>query len=513
MDFNSLIESILLEGKMDDFKDSYANHPLLSRNIIDSYHDALPEGHKSVANLKWMLDRHIDHGLHPRDSKKVGDAIAKFHHPEIKKNLERKQLSQYKTSGDLFNAIAPHEGILKNASDKSTVVYHSPTMTVKEHPDHESAIHAGKLPASNPHAADLNHKASWCVSADSEGGKDAFEHYTEGGEHKMHTIEVTHPDGHTRKYAVIHGASEYRDEHDKEFDRDEFATKHPEIMKTKLGHQIAGAGVRSLFDERGEIKPLHVAISNGAVWHHPERNNVDALKHIATNPEHYGAMEATLANRHIKENTHIEHPERIAALGEIAGHVATNPSKFLAPHVRDSIQYMNTEQTKALARNLPEDPERNSFHHPSVLNRFTMHNELHAHDIHELMTDDRVHNDVKAELIQHPRTSAETVDHVVNNPAKFDANTKFRAGFGDQISQHTIHSVVTDPHADEILRNGAVYNTRMGEHTKKWILDNAEKESGGSVTHFMNLAANKIRRENPLKESFESMVVRGLSRK
>ena len=26
----------------------------------------------------------------------------------------------------------------------------------------------------------------------------------------------------------------------------------------------------------------------------------------------------------------------------------------------------------------------------------------------------------------------------------------------------------------------------------------------------MNLAANKIRRENPLKESFESMVIKGL---
>lgn len=513
MDFNSLIESILLEGKMDDFKDSYANHPLLSRNIIDSYHDALPEGHKSVANLKWMLDRHIDHGLHPRDSKKVGKNIALFHHPDVKKHLAKKQLNQYATSAELEHAIAPHAEKLQEGKDKSEVVYHSPSLKVMHHPDHPSAVAGAKLPESNSEHGYLGGKASWCVSAASDGGEAHFKAYTGQGQHQMHTIEVTHPEGHTRKYAVIHGAGEYRDEHDAYFDPEKFVMKdHPEMLKTHLGRQMAGkAG--EIVNEKGEFKPLHQVITqqngpeterNPAAAHHPDWHNPKVLGDIASDPKKYGKSISHFAWDRLRG---IGSDEALSAMHKPLAAMAKHPEDYHSLTIAQGVRNSAGEPLKTLVRNIPDSHHDNN---PALGFALKNHSYTNASEIHDMMTDPKVAPRTKEALVQHVSVAPHTIRHIMNHPQDYNTNTKFAAGGHSNISREDIHAAVTNSHTDESFRNGAAYNSKMGEHTAEWIINNAHKESGGKEHHFMNLAAHKIRRETTMYESFEGMVVNGL---
>lgn len=505
MDFNNIIYSILLEGKIDDLKDQYSNHPSMNRDIVNKYHDALPEGYKSVTNLKWMLDKHVSGDLHPSDAENAGADISIMNHPDVKKHLEKKQISQYKSYNELSMAVGKHIDKLP-VKDNSEVVYKSPTMKVLRHPDHKSAVFGAKLPDSNPEAKHLNCKASWCVSAGGNQGESYFNDYTDNGKHPMHTVEVTHPDGHTRKYAIIRGAREYRDEHDVSVDPEDFVMSHPEMAKTELGRNMLGRKAE-LFHDNGEMKPLHDVIAmkhgyevqrNPLSSYHPDFNNVSVLSHIASNPEKYG-----------KESSHFAYA-RASSIGEdsdikgVLDKIKKSPAEFHPYTVALAINRSDVDTVKHMAKNLPDGFTNNQ----PLMNFIGGHKKLHPDDIHELMTDKSVPHEIKSVMVEHPNLGSATVNHIMNHTEDFDTNTKFNAARGSKISTEDIHSAVTNSNMDTTFRNGAAYNSKMKEETAKWILDNAEKESGGNRVHYMNLAANKIRNETTwYNESFEEMVI------
>lgn len=504
MSFRLLIESILIESKIDDLKDQYSNHPTLSRTIVDHYHNSLPEGHKSLANLKWMLDRHIEGKLSSGWASDVGQSIAKMNHPSIKPHLEKKQLSQYKDPIELERALAPHLDKIP-VKDNSEVVYQSPTLKVTKHPDHKSAMAGAKLPDTNPESKSLNCKASWCVSAEGETGEFLYDNYTKSGEHDMHTVEVTHPDGHTRKYAIIHWAKEYRDEHDVSFNPENFVLNHKEMLKTDLGRSMLGGS--ELFTETGELKPLHsilvkrkdnVVTRNPIVDKHPDYNDMKVVSHIAENPKKYGKEEAHFAYVRLSN---------VGSNDDVNGvieKVSKSPKDYHPYTVGLVAKKMGVDQVKNLARNLPQGHREDN----TLANYIGGHKALHPDDIHELMIDKKVPHSIKEVMVVHHNLGPSTVTHIMNNAKDFSTNTKFNAALSSKISREDIHKAVTDPNTDETFRNGAAYNSKMSEDTAKWILDNAERESGGKETHYMNLAANKIRRETTFyTESFEKMVI------
>ena len=248
MNFQLMLEEILLEGKIDDIKDSYPN---ISTDIKDKYHEMSGDNGN---HLRWLLDLHKKGGdntpIHSQHN--VQELLSTLSNKAISSKLERKNIGQYKSVDDLHSTISPFIGTNLSVKDKAKkgteMIYASPTMTIRRHNNQESCIKAGILPDNNKTKQD---KAAWCISADSDDARALHDHYTHENAIPIYSIEHHHEDGSSSRHMLVadpfktESTVELRDEHDykpgfnnKTDTNDTILTdykkKYPEINKTPL---------------------------------------------------------------------------------------------------------------------------------------------------------------------------------------------------------------------------------------------------------------------------------------
>lgn len=239
----------LSEGKIDDVNDKHVDIPEHVKSTILS---SIP--HSNAQHYDWALTQHTKNPIDPDDLHKT---LSTFN--ANKDKLTKKNIHQYKSLDDLKSAVSPFQEKPK----EHTVIYDSPSMRVTQHHTYKSTIEAAKLDPTNPEAAALNCKAKWCISADSDLGRDRYNGYTAKGNHPVYTIDDK---VNNRKYALVANPNdkrhetELRDEHDnkpyvttdeRDYEyqvqskpdqnhMDLFINNHPEIMKTPLKSYMSG---------------------------------------------------------------------------------------------------------------------------------------------------------------------------------------------------------------------------------------------------------------------------------
>ena len=210
MNLSSIFESILNESKMDDLKATGS----VPEDTFNQLHDnALPVKEKNATSMRWLLDRHAagDEGVtNPANHSLVQKSMTQHGLQKAKGNLpaNQKNLNQFKSISHLHDAMKPHVDAADakvEAKDKE-IVFQNDTHIIRKHTTRESISAAAKLSKSNPEYVKVNGKATWCVAADGDGGKELHNQYTQSGKHPFYTIEHTanHPDDPHKKYALLH---------------------------------------------------------------------------------------------------------------------------------------------------------------------------------------------------------------------------------------------------------------------------------------------------------------------
>ncbi len=252
MNFKEMLLDILLEGKIEDTLDRY---PKIPDNVKQNYLNQIPAS--NAQHLDWVLSQHTKGNIKP--SHDINGILDTFN--KVKDKLPKKQVSQYKSVDELHSAVVPHQDNIKKSDNEKSkegteTLYSSPTMTIKQHHNYESAISGAVLPKNNKSGLD---KATWCVSVGDGGGAGHYAKYTENGFHPIYTIEHKHEDGTSSKHMLVYDHTktqdeqELRNEHDNKpgFDDyastrpdllDHYATEHPELKKTPIAN---------LFNEKG----------------------------------------------------------------------------------------------------------------------------------------------------------------------------------------------------------------------------------------------------------------------
>lgn len=254
MTLENLFESILAEGQLEDMRDRHAANGLHPDVFNHLYHNALPNNNKSLGDADWLAHRELAGEGVAENHEHVKHIMTEFSKPAIKANLQKKKANQYKSFSELEAAVTPHIGSAVSAKEKSDagteVVFQNDTHIVRHHKTQESMEKAASLPLGNPHREECDGKATWCVSASGQSGKDHFANYTENGKHPFYTIEHTanHPTDPHRKYAVLVDPSrnvhehEFRDERQRwrmdKWDIKDYIDDNPSIMHTEPGKYI-----------------------------------------------------------------------------------------------------------------------------------------------------------------------------------------------------------------------------------------------------------------------------------
>ncbi len=243
----TLLESLLLEGKIDDINNQF---PHIPNEVKSNILQRMPNPKSPDTNhYQWLLKQHSLG--HLTDSHDIHDILSKF--SKNKGTLKKPKLNQYSSINELHQAVNGLEAApiskKQQAAKDTTILYSSPTMIVRQHHSHQSAIEAAKLPDSNQVKATVKSaegeqigKANWCVSADSTEGYTRFNHYTNGGTNPVYSIDTIYPDGSTRRHIYVTDNSkrtpEFRNEKQdgSEYDLNytKFAKENPEIMKTPI---------------------------------------------------------------------------------------------------------------------------------------------------------------------------------------------------------------------------------------------------------------------------------------
>ena len=315
---NTLVEC-LLEAKVDDIL-NHPNYDSISNTDKESYLSKIPN--KNTNHLRWILNQHLTGKVNQNSD--INKTLTTF--DRSKDMLDKKQLSQYKTFDDLHKAITPYiESTAtkkENAVKGSTVVYHTPTMTVTRHDTHEAAIEAAKIPKSNPmyDKTSQKGKAQWCVSIDGNDGLVHFNHYTSNNETPFYTIDTGN-----RRFGVIDDKKanlsniELRDEKDEYpyMDSNEnmtdknnsvikFGKKHPEIFKTPL-HGVFGGEYSAVKNELTDKIINNEHIEPKLLKRVLDTKSTDIIKLLAKSKEnHLPEVFNHMANTSVDKDSYID---------------------------------------------------------------------------------------------------------------------------------------------------------------------------------------------------------------
>ncbi len=244
-DMKVLLESILLEDKLSDLQSRYSHiHP---DTIKDIWNNGVPSNNQGKY-IDWAIKENTK-SHNPNRTKlaleiydRNKDKIGKFNHQHSIDDLES-ITHPYTEEGKSFN---------KKAEEGTSPHYEDNDIIIKQHSNHPSAVKAGFLHPDNScyNTTKEPGKAEWCVSANSEEGKNHFNNYTENSRYPLYTVENKKDKS---KSAIVLNPNEnpeLRDEYDNELKPYQMIYKHPNIVNSRLGNKLLNMGnTRELLDK------------------------------------------------------------------------------------------------------------------------------------------------------------------------------------------------------------------------------------------------------------------------
>ncbi len=437
MRFENLLESLLLEGKIDDINNQFPHIPSeVKTNILNRMPN--PKS-PDVNHYQWLLKQHSLGNLN--DSHDIHDILSKF--SKNKTTLKKPKLNQYSSIDELHQAVNGLESASvskkQQAAKDTTVLYSSPTMIVRQHHSHKSCIEAAKLPNSNLVKSTVKSvegeqigKANWCVSADSTDGLDNYYEYTKRGKNPVYSIDTIYPDGSTRRHIYVTNNSlfnpEFRNEtqDNREYDLNfrKFAKDVPEIMKTPIAHHFDDEHRKLMHLNdflNGDIDDISSFYNYSNVR---QQTNTPYMNELIKNPAThtiFSRQAAVLQPHHIDEL--IKNP---------ATHVNLSlQPQFLQPHhIDELVKNPATHETFINALHLLKYPNPRS-----ILKTMTM-----PHHIDELIKNPDNHFSISQvpDLLQ-----PHHIDELIKNPdKKVIVNLSERVQF---LQPHHIDELIKNP--------------------------------------------------------------------
>ena len=251
MNFMETLLEALLEGKIDDVLDK---HTTIPNNVKQDYLKQIPAN--NAQHLDWVLNQHTKGNIKPEHN--IHKTLSIFN--RVKDKLPKKQINQYKSLDELHAAVLPHTDTVKQSTNEkgskgTETLYSSPTMTIRQHHNYESAVSAANLPESNPR----KEKAGWCVSVGNGGGAGHYSAYTDNGFHPIYTIEHKHPDGSSSRHMLVYdhnktqANTELRNEADCRPGFSEYSSTRPDLLDHygKVHSELLKTPIAKFFTESG----------------------------------------------------------------------------------------------------------------------------------------------------------------------------------------------------------------------------------------------------------------------
>lgn len=221
MKFDSLLEEVLTEGVLENIKKQF---PHLDKEINFYSENVLPHDKK---NIDWVIKQHNKGNISYEDADKLKNRLSLF---DANKKLIGLPLSKvdYKGLLDVTDRFA---------TKQNTNELNDDSIKVTKHYGYKELEKMGSLPENNPHHAELNGHAKWCISLRGGHNIDYVNNYTQNGRFPVYSIlnKKTH-----RKYALVKtdNIPDIRDEKDDRVHHFEFVYDNPSVMKTKLGQYL-----------------------------------------------------------------------------------------------------------------------------------------------------------------------------------------------------------------------------------------------------------------------------------
>lgn len=239
---------VLAESKISDLIDSTHDVP---KDIIAKYHEQLPDslsiGQEHNA-LKFIIREHRKGNIKPTDATSKSEykyGTNTYEPSELDKIFSLYSKHLHKLSGDYKNPLtySNYENFkdkmmsLDDGSHDENIHYQDDKIIVHKIDSHKNMIDAAKLDKGNKLYKELNGKAKWCISSDSDKGKKAFYHYQHNADGLFFT--VTNKNNH-RKYAVVpHSTDSYenqeiRNEKDEKISPKQLYKMFPSLHNTNM---------------------------------------------------------------------------------------------------------------------------------------------------------------------------------------------------------------------------------------------------------------------------------------
>ena len=473
MSFKKHLILSLLEGKLDDVKEKYSD---IDDNTKQRILKSIP--HQNAQHFDWALKQRQNLNLNTDDTSlhQLHDTLSNFN--QHKDKLQKKNIHQYKSVDELSHATEPH---LQPKDDE--VVYHSPTMKVTKHNNHESVIKSAWLQPDNEKRNETNHpgKAEWCVSAHSLSGTQKYNEYTMHGKNDFYTIETKTPNG-SRKYALVKtnhqplSKVELRDEKNQKPYVDNtkyesysiqddspynhinrFVKNHPEIMKTPLHSFFSGA-------DNDNQKHREMEINAG-------RLSSDEMNHVFNEPnQHNSRMVAAyspksshqITEKHL--NTLFNYKGEDITKDRLATHPNLSPSAIqkglddedlssmvkmkLAAHPNATEENLNTALNASDAQ-----VKREAIQNPNI----TTKNLSTALDNNRTYTIAGNEFNSATEAMKHPLLTPHHIQKILTSP-QYDEKQKLIAIKHPNASEENLLTAVhhTHPHSKDIMAYSAI---------------------------------------------------------
>ncbi len=274
-DMKVLLESILLEDKLSDLQSRYSHiHP---DTIKDIWNNGVPSNNQGKY-IDWAIKENTK-SHNPNRTKlaleiydRNKDKIGKFNHQHSIDDLES-ITHPYTEEGKSFN---------KKAEEGTSPHYEDNDIIIKQHSNHPSAVKAGFLHVDNScyNTTKEPGKAEWCVSANSEEGKNHFNNYTENSRYPLYTVENKKDKS---KSAIVLNPNknpELRDEYDNELKPYQMIYRHPSIINSQLGNKLL-----DMDNTRNIVAAINPNASEQVLLKGLNDNNSDIRKAAISHPK------------------------------------------------------------------------------------------------------------------------------------------------------------------------------------------------------------------------------------
>lgn len=241
------LHQVLNESKISDLIDSTTDIP---KDVLDQYQYQLPNLNSGQEHnaLKFIIREHRKGNIKPEDAKSKSEykyGRHTYEPSELEKTFSLYHKHINKLSGDYKNPMTYGDydhfknkmTSLDDGSHDENIHYQDNKIIVHKIDSHKNMIDAAKLDTGNKLYTELNGKAKWCISADSDKGRKAYDHYKNNADGAFFT--VTNKSNH-RKYAVVPHSNdtyenqEIRNEKDEKISPKQLYKMFPSLHNTNI---------------------------------------------------------------------------------------------------------------------------------------------------------------------------------------------------------------------------------------------------------------------------------------